>query len=63
MRETAGSTRRYAPEGYRQFASNVKATKLELLEFRLKAAREGKSVAGYGTPGKERHADPLLRNQ
>jgi SAM-dependent methyltransferase len=39
-------------EGYKNFAQQVKETKLALLEFLLKAAREGKSVAGYGAPGK-----------
>jgi len=39
-------------DGYKGFARKVKETKLALLEFLLKAAREGKSVAGYGAPGK-----------
>lgn len=39
-------------EGYRSFAHQVKQTKLVLLELLLQAAREGKSVAGYGAPGK-----------
>jgi SAM-dependent methyltransferase len=39
-------------DGYKTFAQQVKETKLALLEFLLKAAREGKSVAGYGAPGK-----------
>jgi hypothetical protein len=39
-------------EGYKNFAQQVKETKLALLDFLLKAAREGKSVAGYGAPGK-----------
>jgi SAM-dependent methyltransferase len=37
---------------YRSFAEQVKKTKLALLEFLITAAREGKSVAGYGAPGK-----------
>lgn len=41
-----------AVDGYKNFAQQVKETKLALLEFLLKAAREGKSVAGYGAPGK-----------
>ena len=41
-----------AMDGYEKFAQQVKETKLALLEFLLKAAREGKSVAGYGAPGK-----------
>lgn len=39
-------------EGYASFAQQVRATKFELVEFLLRAAREGKSVAGYGAPGK-----------
>jgi SAM-dependent methyltransferase len=40
------------PGGYEHFASQVKQTKLELVDFLLTAARQGKSVAGYGAPGK-----------
>jgi hypothetical protein len=39
-------------KGYAAFASQVKRTKLELLDFLLTAAQQGKSVAGYGAPGK-----------
>lgn len=39
-------------EGYKSFTRQVKQTKLALLEFLIQAAREGKSVAGYGAPGK-----------
>jgi hypothetical protein len=39
-------------KGYENFAANVKETKWALLDFLLTAAREGKSVAGYGAPGK-----------
>jgi SAM-dependent methyltransferase len=39
-------------EGYTGFAKQVRMTKLALMEFLLKAAAEGKSVAGYGAPGK-----------
>ena len=39
-------------EGYESFARGVRQTKLDLLEFLLTAARQGKSVAGYGAPGK-----------
>ena len=39
-------------EGYDRFAQQVKKTKLGLLDFLLTAARQGKSVAGYGAPGK-----------
>ncbi len=39
-------------EGYEGFALQVKQVKWELVNFLLTAAREGKSVAGYGAPGK-----------
>ncbi len=38
--------------GYESFARQVKETKLELVGFLLKAAEQGKKVAGYGAPGK-----------
>lgn len=38
--------------GYEGYACQVKETKLALMDFLLMAAREGKSVAGYGAPGK-----------
>ncbi len=38
--------------GYESFALQVKQTKWALVDFLLTAAREGKSVAGYGAPGK-----------
>jgi hypothetical protein len=38
--------------GYESFAEHVRETKLSLVEFLLDAARKGKSVAGYGAPGK-----------
>jgi SAM-dependent methyltransferase len=41
-----------SPEGYEGFARKVKETKWALLEFLLSARRQGKSVAGYGAPGK-----------
>jgi C-methyltransferase C-terminal domain/Putative zinc binding domain/Methyltransferase domain len=41
-----------SPRGYESFASQVKETKWALVEFLVNAAREGKSVAGYGAPGK-----------
>ncbi|HTY64171.1 MAG TPA: methyltransferase C-terminal domain-containing protein, partial [Acidobacteriota bacterium] len=34
------------------FSQQVKKTKLALVEFLITAARQGKSVAGYGAPGK-----------
>lgn len=39
-------------DGYKSFARQVRETKLALLDFLLKAARDGKTVAGYGAPGK-----------
>ncbi|MGB6744993.1 MAG: class I SAM-dependent methyltransferase [Terracidiphilus sp.] len=39
-------------EGYKNFALQVKETKLGFVEFLLNAAREGKKVVGYGAPGK-----------
>jgi SAM-dependent methyltransferase len=39
-------------EGYESFGRQVKQTKLALVDFLLTASREGKSVAGYGAPGK-----------
>ena len=41
-----------AAQGYENFAAQVKETKLALVDFLLTAARRGKSVAGYGAPGK-----------
>jgi SAM-dependent methyltransferase len=41
-----------SPAGYENFAQQVKETKRALIEFLIQAAREGKSVAGYGAPGK-----------
>ncbi len=38
--------------GYQGFASDVLKIKADLLEFLLGAVREGRSVAGYGAPGK-----------
>lgn len=37
---------------YFSFAEKVKETKRKLLEFLIHAKRQGKSVAGYGAPGK-----------
>jgi hypothetical protein len=39
-------------ETYRSFAERVSETKRRLLEFLIDAKREGKSIAGYGAPGK-----------
>ncbi len=37
---------------YFSFGEKVKGTKFNLLEFLISAKREGKSIAGYGAPGK-----------
>lgn len=37
---------------YTAFAEQVKETKRKVLEFLIKAKRDGKSVVGYGAPGK-----------
>ncbi len=39
-------------EGYESFALQVKQTKWALVEFLMTAAKQGKTVAGYGAPGK-----------
>jgi 2-polyprenyl-3-methyl-5-hydroxy-6-metoxy-1,4-benzoquinol methylase len=39
-------------EYYLTFAQKVKETKRNLLEFLIRAKRNGKSIAGYGAPGK-----------
>ena len=39
-------------DGYGNFARQVKQTKIALVEFLLEAARQDKSVVGYGAPGK-----------
>jgi len=39
-------------ESYSVFSEQVKETKRKLLDFLIRAKREGKSVAGYGAPGK-----------
>lgn len=39
-------------ETYRAFADSAIESKLDTLEFLVKAKRDGKSVAGYGAPAK-----------
>lgn len=39
-------------DSYGDFAEKVKETKRKLLHFLISARREGKSIAGYGAPGK-----------
>jgi hypothetical protein len=41
-----------SPDGYETFVRQVKEAKWALVEFLINAAKEGKSVAGYGAPGK-----------
>jgi hypothetical protein len=40
------------PECYTAFADRVKETKRKILDFLIDAKRHGKSVVGYGAPGK-----------
>lgn len=47
--EVAGLTRM---ETYSEFSEQVMETKRKLLEFLIKVKREGKTVCGYGAPGK-----------
>ena len=47
--EDAGLT---SIEGYQSFSQKVQETKWALVEFLISARRAGKSVAGYGAPGK-----------
>lgn len=37
---------------YKSFAEKVMATKRDILEFMIKAKREGKAIVGYGAPAK-----------
>ncbi len=39
-------------DAYRSFSGRVEETKRKLLEFLIKVKREGKTVCGYGAPGK-----------
>lgn len=50
MREKAAGFDR--PETYALFGEQVKETKRRLLEFLIEAKRKGKTIAGYGAPGK-----------
>jgi len=47
--EAAGFTRL---DHYRGFAERVKETKRKILKFLIAAKEDGKSIAGYGAPGK-----------
>ena len=48
--------------GHQGFAPAVLKIKSDLLDFLLTAAREGRSVAGYGAPGQGQHAPQPLRH-
>jgi hypothetical protein len=39
-------------ETYSRFEQRVHATKRDILEFLIRAKRDGKKIAGYGAPGK-----------
>jgi len=39
-------------DGYKSFGRRVRQTKLAFVEFLIQATKEGKSIAGYGAPGK-----------
>jgi hypothetical protein len=41
-----------SPSAYRSFDEQVKETKRKLLEFLIEVRRQGKSIVGYGAPGK-----------
>ncbi len=49
-RETAAGFTRL--ETYFEFSEKVKETKRAILDFLIRARREGKTIAGYGAPGK-----------
>lgn len=50
--QTERNAKLHLPDGYLAFTRQVQETKFAFLEFLLKAARERKTVAGYGAPGK-----------
>ena len=39
-------------EGYKRFSEQVRQTKLAFVDFLIQATKEGKTIAGYGAPGK-----------
>jgi len=47
--EAAGLTEM---RGYQSFARQVQQTKWDLVDFLIRAKREGRTIAGYGAPGK-----------
>lgn len=52
LRRSEASSGLNHSEYYKSFGENVKETKRKLLEFLILAKRQGKTVAGYGAPGK-----------
>ena len=52
MREIEQQVGTTSLEYYKKFESNVHETKRKILEFLIEAKRSGKTVAGYGAPGK-----------
>jgi SAM-dependent methyltransferase len=52
MRERESDAGFSRMETYSRFGEQVKETKRKLLEFLIRVRREGKSVVGYGAPGK-----------
>jgi hypothetical protein len=52
MRERETRARLHEIEGYASFAAQVEETKRALLDFLIGARRAGKTVVGYGAPGK-----------
>jgi hypothetical protein len=52
MRERETRARLHEIAGYTSFAAQVEETKRALLDFLIGAKRAGKTVAGYGAPGK-----------
>jgi hypothetical protein len=52
MRKREEQAGHFRMDYYRAFGERVKESKRKLLEFLIDAKRRGKSVAGYGAPGK-----------
>jgi predicted TPR repeat methyltransferase len=52
LRQTEAAAGLLTLDGYQGFAPKARETKRALLEFLLAAAKNGKTVAGYGAPGK-----------
>jgi len=52
MREQEKKAGVHKLEYYQRFSENVKETKRKILEFLITAKRKGKTIVGYGAPGK-----------